>query len=173
LDFIPKTKDLTVLTFTWRGKARSRKLGKELNCLLFHKSRTGLPLWLQRSCIERKIRAILEKHRKSRLWASNHSTLVRKNFMLPLVIMPNMGRAFNQYLLHMKEKSFTKTDELPSSLWKQRATLVIQRFTKTYAEFGTVYRYEQSELHGLTRVGFTQDDAHIFCTQNNWMSLKK
>src|SRR5699024_10675100 len=35
-----------------------------------------------------------------------------------------------------------------------------------YAEFGTVYRYEQSgELHGLTRVrGFTQDDAHIFCT---------
>ena len=37
-----------------------------------------------------------------------------------------------------------------------------------YAEFGTVYRYEQSgELHGLTRVrGFTQDDAHIFCTQD-------
>ncbi len=37
---------------------------------------------------------------------------------------------------------------------------------KRYAEFGTVYRYEQSgELHGLTRVrGFTQDDAHIFCT---------
>ena len=36
-----------------------------------------------------------------------------------------------------------------------------------FAEFGTVYRYEQSgELHGLTRVrGFTQDDAHIFCTQ--------
>jgi threonyl-tRNA synthetase len=39
---------------------------------------------------------------------------------------------------------------------------------KRYAEFGTVYRYEQSgELHGLTRVrGFTQDDAHIFCTQD-------
>ena len=37
-----------------------------------------------------------------------------------------------------------------------------------YAEFGTVYRYEQSgELHGLTRVrGFTQDDAHIFCTRS-------
>ena len=37
---------------------------------------------------------------------------------------------------------------------------------KRFAEFGTVYRYEQSgELHGLTRVrGFTQDDAHIFCT---------
>ena len=37
-----------------------------------------------------------------------------------------------------------------------------------YAEFGTVYRYEQSgELHGLTRVrGFTQDDAHIFCTED-------
>jgi threonyl-tRNA synthetase len=44
---------------------------------------------------------------------------------------------------------------------------------KRYAEFGTVYRYEQSELHGLTRVGFTQDDAHIFCTQNNWMKFKK
>ena len=39
---------------------------------------------------------------------------------------------------------------------------------KRYAEFGTVYRYEQSgELHGLTRVrGFTQDDAHIFCAQD-------
>ena len=39
---------------------------------------------------------------------------------------------------------------------------------KRYAEFGTVYRYEQSgELHGLTRVrGFTQDDAHIFCTKD-------
>jgi len=39
---------------------------------------------------------------------------------------------------------------------------------KRYAEFGTVYRYEQSgELHGLTRVrGFTQDDAHIFCTED-------
>jgi threonyl-tRNA synthetase len=44
--------------------------------------------------------------------------------------------------------------------------MVLQRFTKRYAEFGTVYRYEQSgELHGLTRVrGFTQDDAHLFCT---------
>jgi hypothetical protein len=43
-------------------------------------------------------------------------TLVRKNYMLPLAIMPNMEIAFNQSLPHMKEKSFTKTDELPSSL---------------------------------------------------------
>ena len=43
---------------------------------------------------------------------------------------------------------------------------LIKTFQKRYAEFGTVYRYEQSgELHGLTRVrGFTQDDAHLFCT---------
>ena len=43
---------------------------------------------------------------------------------------------------------------------------------KRFAEFGTVYRYEQSgELHGLTRVrGFTQDDAHIFCTQDQLLS---
>ena len=42
---------------------------------------------------------------------------------------------------------------------------------KRYAEFGTVYRYEQSgELHGLTRVrGFTQDDAHLFCTPDQLM----
>ena len=41
-----------------------------------------------------------------------------------------------------------------------------------FAEFGTVYRYEQSgELHGLTRVrGFTQDDAHIFTTSNQVQS---
>ena len=43
---------------------------------------------------------------------------------------------------------------------------------KRFAEFGTVYRYEQSgELHGLTRVrGFTQDDAHIFCSQDQLIS---
>ena len=43
---------------------------------------------------------------------------------------------------------------------------------KRYAEFGTVYRYEQSgELHGLTRVrGFTQDDAHIFCSEEQLVS---
>ena len=46
---------------------------------------------------------------------------------------------------------------------------------KRYAEFGTVYRYEQSgELHGLTRVrGFTQDDAHIFCTPTSWIKNSK
>jgi hypothetical protein len=42
--------------------------------------------------------------------------LVRKNYMLPLAIMPNMEQIANQSLPHMKEKSFTKTDELPSSL---------------------------------------------------------
>ena len=43
---------------------------------------------------------------------------------------------------------------------------------KSFAEFGTVYRYEQSgELHGLTRVrGFTQDDAHLFCTPDQLLS---
>jgi hypothetical protein len=69
----------------------------------------------------------------------------------------------------MKEKSFTKTDELPSSLWDiQRATLVVQRF-KRYAEFGTVYRYEQSgELHGLTRARDLLKMMHIyFVLQNN------
>ncbi|MCL4156708.1 UNVERIFIED_CONTAM: hypothetical protein GTU68_024623, partial [Idotea baltica] len=50
----------------------------------------------------------------------------------------------------ISDKDFKKLEDLP----------------KRYAEFGTVYRYEQSgELHGMTRVrSFTQDDAHIFCT---------
>jgi threonyl-tRNA synthetase len=62
---------------------------------------------------------------------------------------------------------FIKPMNCPSSL-KYTMPLVLQRFTKRYAEFGTVYRYEQSgELqHGLLR-------TRIFCTQNNWTKSSK
>jgi hypothetical protein len=75
----------------------------------------GLPLWLPKGCIERKIR-ILEKSTKKAGYEQVITPHI-ENYMLPLAIMPNMEQiAFNQSLPHMKEKSFTKTDELPSSL---------------------------------------------------------
>jgi hypothetical protein len=76
---------------------------------------TGSALWLPKGAALRKIRTILEKAQKKVM--SNHPHIGQKNYMLPLAIMPNMEQiAFNQSLPHMKEKSFTKTDELPSSL---------------------------------------------------------
>ena len=75
--------------------------------------------------------------------------------------------AFNLLILQQKEKLLLKPMNCPHhcEIYKTRPWSY-KELPKRYAEFGTVYRYEQSgELHGLTRVrGFTQDDAHIFCT---------
>jgi threonyl-tRNA synthetase len=77
-----------------------RKLGKELEFCLFSKVGQGLPLWLPKGAALRKIRTILEKAQKKAGYEQviTH-TLVRKNYMLPLAIMPNMEQiAFNQSL---------------------------------------------------------------------------
>jgi hypothetical protein len=75
--------------------------------------------------------------------------------------------AFNQSLPHMKEKSFTKTDELPSSLWNiQRATLVVQRPKVRWIWYCLQIRAKRWITRADSRTGFTKM-MHIFCTQNN------
>lgn len=169
-----KKKDLTAhIALLEEAKKRDhRKLGKELG--LFHFSQTvgmGLPLWLPKGA---DLRGRLENFLKEEQ---------RKTGYLP-VITPHIGNKklyeTSGHWAKYGEDSF-KPIETPQEgevyLLKpmncphhceiyKAAPRSYRDLPLRLAEFGTVYRYEQSgELHGLTRVrGFTQDDAHIFCT---------
>ena len=152
-------------------KRDHRKLGKEMELFAFSQNvGAGLPLWLPKGAalrdrLEQFLRKIQKKYgylqvitphigNKMLYVTSGHYAKYGKDSFQP-IHTPEEGE---EYLLkpmncpHHCEifKAFPRSyRELPMRL----------------AEFGTVYRYEQSgELHGLTRVrGFTQDDAHIFC----------
>ena len=152
-------------------KRDHRKLGKEMELFAFSQNvGAGLPLWLPKGAalrdrLEQFLRKIQKKYgylqvitphigNKMLYVTSGHYAKYGKDSFQP-IHTPEEGE---EYLLkpmncpHHCEifKAFPRSyRELPLRL----------------AEFGTVYRYEQSgELHGLTRVrGFTQDDAHIFC----------
>ena len=169
----PKQKELTeYLEMLEEAKKRDhRKLGKELELFTFSKKvGLGLPLWLPKGAA---LRERLENFLKA----------AQKKAGYEMVVTPHIGQKelyvtsghYDKY----GEDSFQpihtpKEDEefllkpmncphhceiYKSSQWSYKD------LPKRYAEFGTVYRYEQSgELHGLTRVrGFTQDDAHLFC----------
>jgi threonyl-tRNA synthetase len=170
----PKKSDLDAhLELLEEAKKRDhRKLGKELQ--LFHFSQkvgAGLPLWLPKGA---DLRARLEGFLKE---------AQRKAGYLP-VITPHIGsKKLYETSGHWEkygEDSF-KPIETPQEgevymlkpMNCPHHCEIYNASPRSYkdlplrlAEFGTVYRYEQSgELHGLTRVrGFTQDDAHIFCT---------
>ena len=170
----PKQKELTAyLTFLEEAKKRDhRKLGKELQ--LFHFSQTvgsGLPLWLPKGA---DLRARLEGFLKE---------AQRRAGYLP-VITPHIGSK-NLYETSGHWDKYGEDSFQPIKTPNEGEEYMLKPMNcphhceifkaspKSYkdlpfrlAEFGTVYRYEQSgELHGLTRVrGFTQDDAHIFCT---------
>lgn len=152
-------------------KRDHRKLGKELE--LFHFSPrvgAGLPLWLPKGAA---LRERLENFLKS----------VQKKHGYEQVITPHIGMkelyvTSGHYAKYGKDsfQPIHTPDENEEFLLKPMNCphhCEIYKFKPRsykdlpvrFAEFGTVYRYEQSgELHGLTRVrGFTQDDAHIFC----------
>ncbi|MDY9920128.1 MAG: threonine--tRNA ligase [Proteiniphilum sp.] len=153
-------------------KRDHRKIGKELQ--LFHFSQTvgaGLPLWLPKGT---QLRLRLEDFLKK----------IQREFDYEQVITPHIGHkqlyvTSGHYAKYGKD-SFQpiKTPEEGEEFLLKPMNCphhceIYKAFPRSYkdlplrlAEFGTVYRYEQSgELHGLTRVrGFTQDDAHIFCT---------
>ncbi|MFZ6053012.1 threonine--tRNA ligase [Halocola ammonii] len=170
----PKQKELNeYLEMLEEAKKRDhRKLGKELD--LFHFSQTvgqGLPLWLPKGA---ELRSRLEDFLKKAQKKSGYEP----------VISPHIGNKTlyetSGHWAKYGEDSF-KPIETPAEgelymlkpmncphhceIYKSRPKSY-KDLPVRYAEFGTVYRYEQSgELHGLTRVrGFTQDDAHIFCT---------
>ena len=152
-------------------KRDHRKIGKELELFTFSPAvGQGLPLWLPKGAL---LRYRLE----------NFLRRIQKRFGYQQVITPHIGNK----LLYVTSGHYAKygkdsfqpihtPEEGEEFLLKPmncpHHCEIYKAFPRSYkelplrfAEFGTVYRYEQSgELHGLTRVrGFTQDDAHIFC----------
>ncbi len=155
-----------------QAKARDhRKLGRELELFTFsQKVGLGLPLWLPKGAQLRerlenflkKIQAsygylpVMTPHigQKELYVTSGHYEKYGKDSFQP-IHTPEEGEEFL-----LKPMNCPHHCEIYKSKPRSYKDLPVR-----YAEFGTVYRYEQSgELHGLTRVrGFTQDDAHLFC----------
>lgn len=170
----PKQKELKeYLELLEEAKKRDhRKLGKELQLFTFsQKVGQGLPLWLPKGAALRdRLENFLKQAQKKAGYepvvtphighkdlyvTSGHYAKYGEDSFQPIKT-PNEGEEFM-----LKPMNCPHHCEIfKSEQWSYRD------LPKRYAEFGTVYRYEQSgELHGLTRVrGFTQDDAHLFCT---------
>lgn len=160
------------LTLLEEAKKRDhRKLGKELELFTFsEKVGMGLPLWLPKGAMLRE--RLIQFMQKAQLKAG----------YLP-VVSPHIGQKelyvcsghYEKYgadsfqpikTPHEGEEFYLKPMNCPHhcEIYKS-SPKSYKDLPQRYAEFGTVYRYEQrGELHGLTRVrGFTQDDAHLFC----------
>ncbi|MGB5943073.1 MAG: threonine--tRNA ligase [Leeuwenhoekiella sp.] len=170
----PKQKDLKeYLELLEEAKKRDhRKLGKELQLFTFsQKVGQGLPLWMPKGAalrerLENFLKAAQKKAgyemvvtphigQKELYVTSGHYAKYGADSFQPI----NTPAEGEEFLL--KPMNCPHHCEIYNAVqWSYRD------LPKRFAEFGTVYRYEQSgELHGLTRVrGFTQDDAHIFCT---------
>lgn len=169
----PKQKELTAhMHMLEEAKKRDhRKLGKELELFTFsEKVGMGLPLWLPKGA---KLRERLETFMRKAQVRAGYDPVVtphigHKNLYVTSGHYEKYGEDSFQGIKtpHEGEEFLLKPMNCPhhceifSSKPRSYKELPVR-----LAEFGTVYRYEQSgELHGLTRVrGFTQDDAHIFC----------
>jgi len=170
----PKQKELTeFLELLEEAKKRDhRKLGKELEIFAFSQLvGSGLPLWLPKgAALRERLENFLKKAQKKAGYeqvitphigkvelfkTSGHFQKYGSDSFQP-ISTPIEGEEF--FLKPMNCPHHCEVYKIKPRSYKD---LPIRM-----AEFGTVYRYEQSgELHGLTRVrGFTQDDAHIFCT---------
>jgi len=170
----PKQKELTAyLHMLEEAKKRDhRKLGKELELFMFsEKVGAGLPIWLPKGTalrtrledflkkeqIKRGYQPVITPHiaKKDLYVTSGHYEKYGEDSFQPITT-PREGEEF-----FLKPMNCPHHCEIYGNKPKSYKELPVR-----IAEFGTVYRYEQTgELHGLTRVrGFTQDDAHIFCT---------
>ncbi len=170
----PKQKELTeYLALVEEAKKRDhRKLGKEMELFMFSdKVGSGLPLWLPKgTAIRERLQSFLRNEQEKRGYqmvvtphiankklyvTSGHYEKYGEDSFQPIktpredeeFLLKPMNCPHHCEIYGVRPRSYK---ELPLRI----------------GEFGTVYRYEQSgELHGLSRVrGFTQDDAHIFCT---------
>ena len=172
----PKQKLLNeyLLNLEEAKKRDHRLIGKKLNLFTFsNKVGMGLPLWLPKGV---DLRNRLE----------NFLIKAQKKAGYQMVITPHIGNK-ELYKTSGHYEKYGEDSFQPIKTPKENEEFMLKpmncphhceiynsnRFSYKdlpvrYAEFGTVYRYEQSgELHGLTRVrGFTQDDAHIFCTED-------
>jgi threonyl-tRNA synthetase len=170
----PKQKELTAhLEMLEEAKKRDhRKLGAELELFMFsERVGAGLPIWLPNGTalrtrledfmkteqLKRGYTPVITPHigKKDLYVTSGHWDKYGQDSFRP-IMTPREGEEFL-----LKPMNCPHHCEIFSNRPKSYRDLPLR-----IAEFGTVYRYEQSgELHGLTRVrGFTQDDAHIFCT---------
>jgi len=161
------------LTLLEEAKKRDhRKLGKELELFTFsQRVGQGLPMWLPKgAALRERLEQFLKKAQKKAGYqgvitphignkelyvCSGHYEKYGKDSFQP-IRTPEEGEEY-----FLKPMNCPHHCEIYKSSPRSYRDLPIR-----FAEFGTVYRYEQSgELHGLTRVrGFTQDDAHLFCT---------
>ena len=172
----PKQKELTeYLELLEEAKKRDhRKLGRELELFTFSsKVGLGLPLWLPKgAALRERLEAFLKKAQKLagyEMVVSPH--IGQKELYVTSGHYEKYGQDSFQPIHTPKEEEefLLKPMNCPHHCEIYRARpFSYKDLPKRYAEFGTVYRYEQhGELHGLTRVrGFTQDDAHIFCTHD-------
>ena len=152
-------------------KRDHRKLGKEMELFTFsNRVGLGLPMWLPRGAVMRNVLENFLRKKQAELGylpvvtphigskelyvTSGHYAKYGKDSFQP-IHTPQEGE---EYML--KPMNCPHHCEIFRSSPRSYKDLPLR-----FAEFGTVYRYEQSgELHGLTRVrGFTQDDAHLFC----------
>ena len=169
----PKQKELKeYLALLEEAKKRDhRKLGKQLELFTFSKKvGQGLPLWLPNGAA---LRSRLEDFLKKAQIKAGYEMVVtphigQKELYITSGHYEKYGEDSFQAINTPKEDEefLLKPMNCPHHCEIYNAKPYSYReLPKRYAEFGTVYRYEQSgELHGLTRVrGFTQDDAHIFC----------
>lgn len=170
----PKKKELDeyLLMLEEAKKRDHRRLGKELELFTFSQSvGQGLPLWLPKGT---ELRLRLESFLRK----------VQKKYGYQQVITPHIGdvhlyKTSGHYQKYGQDSFRTITTPFEGEEYMLKPmncphhVEIYKSKPHSYkdlpvrlAEFGTVYRYEQSgELHGLTRVrSFTQDDAHIFCT---------
>lgn len=152
-------------------KRDHRKIGKELEIFTFsQKVGMGLPLWLPKGAILRdKLERFLKNTQVERGYEMVSSPHIgNKDLYITSGHYEKYGAdSFKPIKSPGGEEYMLKPMNCPHHCEIYRyKNWSYKDLPKRYAEFGTVYRYEQSgELHGLTRVrGFTQDDAHIFCT---------
>ncbi|WPP51337.1 threonine--tRNA ligase [Catalinimonas niigatensis] len=169
----PKQKELKeYLELLEEAKKRDhRKLGKELELFTFsEKVGAGLPLWLPKGVL---LRERLENFLKKAQRKAGYEQVItphigQKQLYVTSGHYEKYGKDSFQpiHTPHEDEEFLLKPMNCPHhcEIYKSKPHSY-KELPIRYAEFGTVYRYEQSgELHGLTRVrGFTQDDAHIFC----------
>ena len=176
----PKAKELTeYLELLEEAKKRDhRKLGAELELFMFsEKVGSGLPMWLPKGT---QLRMRLENYLKEEQEKRGYQ----------MVITPHIGHK-SLYETSGHYEKYGEDSFQPIKTPREGEEFLLKPMNCPHhceifahrphsykelpirlAEFGTVYRYEQSgELHGLSRVrGFTQDDAHIFCTEDQLKS---
>ena len=171
----PKQAELTeYLEKVEEAKRRDhRKLGKELELFTFsQKVGQGLPLWLPKgAALRERLENFLKKaQRKAGYQQVITPHIGNKELYVTSGHYAKYGADSFQPIRtpDPNEEFYLKPMNCPHhcEIFKSKPRSY-KELPARFAEFGTVYRYEQSgELHGLTRVrGFTQDDAHIFCTQ--------